>query len=98
MIYWHVERRSLCLHSQLKSPSSSEVASMIEGVMRHCTELEVDRQALPTPRTALTVESVAAVAPGQQKLLVQLDGVVAVEENTGLGKPFWVTKPVLRGR
>jgi len=44
MIYWHVERKSLCIHSQLKSPSSSEVASMIEGVIRHCTELEVDRQ------------------------------------------------------
>ena len=44
MIYWHVERGSVCIHSQLKSPSSSEVASMIEGVMRHCTELEVDRQ------------------------------------------------------
>ena len=43
-IYWHVERKSLCIHSQLKSPSSSEVASMIEGVIRHCTELEVDRQ------------------------------------------------------
>ncbi|MDP1771184.1 MAG: Tn3 family transposase [Kiritimatiellales bacterium] len=44
MIYWHVERNSLCIHSQLKSPSSSEVASMIEGVIRHCTEMEVDRQ------------------------------------------------------
>jgi TnpA family transposase len=33
MIYWHVERNSLCIHSQLKSPSSSEVASMIEGVI-----------------------------------------------------------------
>ncbi len=44
MIYWHVERNSLCIHSQLKSPSSSEVASMIEGVLRHCTEMEVDRQ------------------------------------------------------
>ncbi len=44
MICWHVERKSLCIHSQLKSPSSSEMASMIEGVMRHCTELEVDRQ------------------------------------------------------
>ncbi len=43
MIYWHVEGKSLCIHSQLKSPSSSEVASMVEGVMRHCTELEVDR-------------------------------------------------------
>ncbi len=44
MIYWHVERNLLCIHSQLKSPSSSEVASMIEGVMRHCTEMAVDRQ------------------------------------------------------
>ena len=43
MIYWHVERKSLCIHSQLKSPSSSEVASMIEGVVHHCTEMEVDR-------------------------------------------------------
>ena len=44
MIYWHVERNSLCIHSQLKSPSSSEVASMIEGVVHHCTEMEIDRQ------------------------------------------------------
>jgi len=44
MIYWHVERNSLCIHSQLKSPSSSEVASMIEGVIHHCAEMEIDRQ------------------------------------------------------
>jgi len=44
MIYWHVERNSLCIHSQLKSPSSSEVASMVEGVIHHCTEMEVDHQ------------------------------------------------------
>jgi TnpA family transposase len=44
MIYWHVECKSLCIHSQLKSPSSSEVASMIEGVIRHITEMEIDRQ------------------------------------------------------
>jgi TnpA family transposase len=44
MIYWHVERKSICIHSQLKSPSSSEVASMIEGVLHHVTEMSVDRQ------------------------------------------------------
>ena len=44
MIYWHVERKSLCIHSQLKSPSSSEVAAMIEGVIRHCTEMSINRQ------------------------------------------------------
>ncbi len=32
MIYWHVERKSVCIYSQLKSCSASEAASMIEGV------------------------------------------------------------------
>lgn len=44
MIYWHVEKRSACIYSQLKRCSSSEVASMMEGVLRHCTDLEVSRQ------------------------------------------------------
>ena len=44
MIYWHVERKSVCIHSQLKRCSSSEVAAMIEGVLRHCTEMAVERQ------------------------------------------------------
>lgn len=44
MIYWHVEKKSACIYSQLKRCSSSEVASMIEGVLRHCTEMQVDRQ------------------------------------------------------
>ena len=43
MIYWHVERRSTCIYSQLKTCSSSEAAAMIEGVLRHCTNMEVDR-------------------------------------------------------
>ena len=44
MIYWHVEKRSTCIYSQLKRCSSSEVAAMIEGVLRHCTDLEIHRQ------------------------------------------------------
>jgi TnpA family transposase len=44
MIYWHVEKRATCVYSQLKRCSSSEVASMIEGVLRHCTDLEIQRQ------------------------------------------------------
>jgi TnpA family transposase len=46
MIYWHVERKSACIYSQLKRCSSSEVAAMIEGVLRHDTEMEVDRTML----------------------------------------------------
>jgi len=48
MIYWHVDKKSLCIYSQLKTCSSSEVAAMIEGVMRHCTEMSVDRQYVDT--------------------------------------------------
>jgi TnpA family transposase len=43
MIYWHVERNSTCIHSQLKRCSSSEVAAMIEGVLHHCTTMSVDK-------------------------------------------------------
>ena len=44
MIYWHVDRKSMCIYSQLKRCSSSEVAAMIEGVLRHCTDMEVEKQ------------------------------------------------------
>ena len=44
MIYWHVERRATCIYSQLKRCSSSEVAAMVEGVLRHCTDMEIQRQ------------------------------------------------------
>ena len=48
MIYWHVERRSTCIYSQLKSCSSSEVAAMIEGLLRHCTDAEIDANYVDT--------------------------------------------------
>lgn len=43
MIYWHVEKKSTCIYSQLKTCSSSEVAAMIEGVLRHCTNMDVQK-------------------------------------------------------
>jgi len=48
MIYWHVEKNSTCIYSQLKNCSSSEVAAMIEGVLKHCTEMDVDRNYVDT--------------------------------------------------
>ncbi len=44
MIYWHVEKHSTCIYSQLRRCSSSEVAAMIEGVLRHCTDMAVQHQ------------------------------------------------------
>ncbi|MFE3455590.1 transposase [Nonomuraea sp. NPDC059194] len=44
MVYWHVERKNVCIYSQVRSTTDSEVASMIEGLLRHLTSAEIDRQ------------------------------------------------------
>ncbi|MGE0917446.1 Tn3 family transposase [Trichlorobacter lovleyi] len=44
MVYWHVEKNAACIYSQFKRVSSSEAAAMIQGVLRHCTEMDVERQ------------------------------------------------------
>jgi len=43
MVYWHVEKHAMCIHSQLKSCTSSEVAAMIEGVIHHATQMQVEK-------------------------------------------------------
>lgn len=48
MIYWHVEKHATCIYSQLKTCSSSEVAAMIKGVLRHCTEMTIEKQFVDT--------------------------------------------------
>ena len=48
MIYWHVEKKSACIYSQLKSCSSSEVSAMIEGLLKHCTEMKVEKNFVDT--------------------------------------------------
>ncbi|MDN5917571.1 MAG: Tn3 family transposase, partial [Pseudonocardia sp.] len=41
LIYWHVERDSMAIHSQLISCTASEVAAMVEGAIRHGTTMDV---------------------------------------------------------
>jgi TnpA family transposase len=43
MVYWHVEKRAVCIYSQLKTVSSSEVAAMLEGLLRHGTEAPIEK-------------------------------------------------------
>lgn len=43
LAYWHVETNAVCLYSQLKSFSSSEVAAMLEGLIRHDTDMRVEK-------------------------------------------------------
>ena len=42
MIYWHVDKKSCVIFSQLKTCSSSEVGSMIRGVLDHDTNMEIN--------------------------------------------------------
>lgn len=48
MIYWHVERNRVCIYSQLKACSSSEVAAMLEGLLRHCTTADIESNYVDT--------------------------------------------------
>ena len=42
LIYWHVEKKSMVVHSQLISCAASEVAAMVEGAMRHGTSMQLE--------------------------------------------------------
>lgn len=43
MVYWHVETNAVSIYTQTKSFSTSEIAAMIEGLVRHDTDMRVDR-------------------------------------------------------
>jgi TnpA family transposase len=43
LVYWHVETNAVCIYSQLRNFSFSEVAAMIEGLVRHDTEMRVEQ-------------------------------------------------------
>ena len=43
LVYWHVETNAVCIYSQLRNFSFSEVAAMIEGLIRHDTEMRVEK-------------------------------------------------------
>jgi TnpA family transposase len=43
LVYWHVETNAVALYSQLRNFSFSAVAAMIEGLIRHDTEMRVEK-------------------------------------------------------
>ncbi len=48
MVYWHVDENALCIYSQLKTCSSSEVGTMLKGILQHCTNMEMNQVYLDT--------------------------------------------------
>jgi Tn3 transposase DDE domain len=43
MVYWHVETNAACIYSQVKRFSNSEIAAMIEGLVRRDTEMRMEK-------------------------------------------------------
>lgn len=48
MVYWHVDQKSLCIYSQLKTCLSSEVGSMLNGIIKHCTKMNLKKSYVDT--------------------------------------------------
>ncbi|MBA3723150.1 MAG: Tn3 family transposase [Parachlamydiaceae bacterium] len=48
MIYWHVDRKSTTIYSQLKTCLSSEVGAMIAGVLKHDTKMNLNKTYMDT--------------------------------------------------
>jgi TnpA family transposase len=42
LVYWHVEKGSMAIHSQHLTCTASEVAAAIEGMMRHATAMKAE--------------------------------------------------------
>ena len=48
LIYWHVERKSMVIHSQVINCTASEVAAMVDGAMHHGTAMDVEANYVDT--------------------------------------------------
>ena len=99
MIYWHVERKSVCIYSQLKTCSASEVAAMLEGLLRHETSADIDRNYTDTHGASIVGFAFCHLLGF--RLLPRLKRIGAVRlYHPGLtGQPAWPElAPVISGR
>ncbi len=48
LIYWHVERGSVVIHSQRLNCSASEVHAMVDGAIRHGTQMQAEANYVDT--------------------------------------------------
>lgn len=48
MAYWHIEKKALCISSQPRRCSDSEVAAMLIGIINHQTDVEVKSNSTDT--------------------------------------------------
>jgi len=74
-IYWHVEKKATCVYSQLQSCSASEVIAMIEGFVRHQTEMNIEKQYVDSHGQSLLAFAICHLLGLQ--LLPRLKGIHA---------------------
>ncbi|NJK81744.1 MAG: transposase [Chloroflexaceae bacterium] len=43
VVDWHVEKQASCVSSYLQTCTASEVIAMIQGVLRHCTDMSIEQ-------------------------------------------------------
>ena len=48
MAYWHVEKKALCISSQIRRCSDSEISSMLVGIINHKTQVKIDGHSTDT--------------------------------------------------
>ena len=48
MVCLHVEKKQLCVHSQLQTYSASEVAAMLQGLLHHDTDADIESNVTDT--------------------------------------------------
>ncbi len=71
LIYWHVERGSMVVHSQTLRASASEVHAMVEGAIRHGATMTVEGNYVDSHGLVVTwtpIVPLAPLAPGYVRL------------------------------
>ena len=48
MAYWHVDKKALCIASQIMRCGASEIAAMLAGIIHHATDAKVDNHSTDT--------------------------------------------------
>jgi len=99
MVYWHVERKQLCIYSQLTTCSASEVAAMLQGLLHHGTDAEIEANVTDTHGASIIGFGLCELLGF--RLLPRLKRIGEVRlYGPGLpGDPEWSTiAPVMSGR
>jgi TnpA family transposase len=101
MAYWHVDRKALCISSQIIRCGASEIAAMLAGIIHHATNAKVEKHSTDTHGQSLVAFAFAYLLGidlrprikgiGRQKLY-KADGNIAKSNYSNLVEVM--TRPI----